>query len=124
MMAMSPNGAAQATLATGLGIVNRRFAVHRWSAREANSARQMVSRIRDRSHGCTPVKNLDIGILPIDGLTGVPSLQASTGATTPGDLAGNLFALDPDGSPFATRLENLAFDGRATLARPRAKQHA
>ena len=28
------------------------------------------------------------------------------------DLAGNLFAVDPDGSPFATRLEDLAFDGR------------
>lgn len=28
------------------------------------------------------------------------------------DLTGSLIAVDPDGSPFATRLEDLAFDGR------------
>jgi hypothetical protein len=28
------------------------------------------------------------------------------------DLAGNFFAVDPDGSPFAVRLEDMAFDGR------------
>jgi hypothetical protein len=28
------------------------------------------------------------------------------------DLLGNLIAVDPDGSPFASRLEDLAFDGR------------
>lgn len=28
------------------------------------------------------------------------------------DLLGNLIAIDPDGSPFAARLEDLAFDGR------------
>ena len=27
-------------------------------------------------------------------------------------MAGNLIAVDPDGSPFAVRLEDLAFDGR------------
>jgi hypothetical protein len=44
-------------------------------------------------HGFTPFKNLVIGSLPIDGVTGLPMLAVSTGATTPTPGPGGIQAL-------------------------------
>ena len=57
------------------------------------------------------------GIEAVSSLGSIYTVAGTNAGTAPRtiatyDLAGNLVAVDPDGSPFAQRLEDMAYDGR------------